>query len=230
MSIWCKNSVSELWYQEWACWSPWNGLPLHAYHLWFYCSIMNSVKADSIYKYSTGFQATSEFMCNIFAFKFKEFGNTHVVIKLLGHKSYHTNADPPNSLCKHCQQQYSVNNKMWLRERETKSEILCEERDGERRKRNIQIDNLLVIAVAFIFVFLVIAALKIQTATPCQAWQIRTIDQWTWVRMTWHIRHARIKRTNTAACVGTELLDTTLMPYPASLARRSSEETHRKDW
>lgn len=73
---------------------------------------MNSVKADSIYKYSTGFQATSEFMCNIFAFKFKEFGNTHVVIKLLGHKSYHTNADPPNSLCEQCQQQYSVNKKM----------------------------------------------------------------------------------------------------------------------
>lgn len=48
MSIWCKNSVSELWYQEWVCWSPWNGLPLHAYHLWFYCTIMNSVKADSI--------------------------------------------------------------------------------------------------------------------------------------------------------------------------------------
>lgn len=166
---------------------------------------------------------------NIFAFKFKEFGNTHAVIKLLGHKSY-TNADPPNSLCKQCQQQYSVNKKMWLRERESKSEILCEERDGERRKRNIQIDNLLMIAVAFIFVFFVIAALKIQTATPCQAWQIRTIDQWTWVRMTWHIRHARIKRINTAACVGTELLDTTLMPYPASLARRSSEETHRKDW
>lgn len=108
----------------------------------------------TVYKYSTGFQATSEFMCNIFAFKFKEFGNTHAVIKLLGHKSYHTNADPPNSLCKQCQQQYSVNKKMWLRERESKSEILCEERDGERRKRNIQIDNLLMIAVAFIFVFL----------------------------------------------------------------------------
>lgn len=170
-------------------------------------------------------------LCVIYLpFKFKEFGNTHAVIKLLGHKSYHTNADPPNSLCKQCQQQYSVNKKMWLRERESKSEILCEERDGERRKRNIQIDNLLMIAVAFIFVFFVIAALKIQTATPCQAWQIRTIDQWTWVRMTWHIRHARIKRINTAACVGTELLDTTLMPYPASLARRSSEETHRKDW
>lgn len=166
-------------------------------------------------------------LCVIYLpFKFKEFGNTHAVIKLLGHKSYHTNADPPNSLCKQCQQQYSVNKKMWLRERESKSEILCEERDGERRKRNIQIDNLLMIAVAFF----VIAALKIQTATPCQAWQIRTIDQWTWVRMTWHIRHARIKRINTAACVGTELLDTTLMPYPASLARRSSEETHRKDW
>lgn len=170
-------------------------------------------------------------LCVIYLpFKFKEFGNTHAVIKLLSHKSYHTNADPPNSLCKQCQQQYSVNKKMWLRERESKSEILCEERDGERRKRNIQIDNLLMIAVAFIFVFFVIAALKIQTATPCQAWQIRTIDQWTWVRMTWHIRHARIKRINTAACVGTELLDTTLMPYPASLARRSSEETHRKDW
>lgn len=170
-------------------------------------------------------------LCVIYLpFKFKEFGNTHAVIKLLGHKSYHTNADPPNSLCKQCQQQYSVNKKMWLRERESKSEILCEERDGERRKRNIQIDNLLMIAVAFIFGFFVIAALKIQTATPCQAWQIRTIDQWTWVRMTWHIRHARIKRINTAACVGTELLDTTLMPYPASLARRSSEETHRKDW
>lgn len=170
-------------------------------------------------------------LCVIYLpFKFKEFGNTHAVIKLLGHKSYHTNADPPNSLCKQCQQQYSVNKKMWLRERESKSEILCEERDGERRKRNIQIDNLLMIAVAFIFVFFVIEALKIQTATPCQAWQIRTIDQWTWVRMTWHIRHARIKRINTAACVGTELLDTTLMPYPASLARRSSEETHRKDW
>lgn len=170
-------------------------------------------------------------LCVIYLpFKFKEFGNTHAVIKLLGHKSYHTNADPPNSLCKQCQQQYSVNKKMWLRERESKSEILCEERDGERRKRNIQIDNLLMIAVAFIFVFFVIAALKIQTATPCQAWQIRTIDQWTWVRMTWHIRHARIKRINTAACVGTELLDTTLMPYPASPARRSSEETHRKDW
>lgn len=107
----------------------------------------------TVYKYSTGFQATSEFMCNIFAFRFKEFGNTHAVIKLLGHKSYHTNADPPNSLCKQCQQQYSVNKKMWLRERESKSEILCEERDGERRKRNIQIDNLLMIAVAFIFVF-----------------------------------------------------------------------------
>lgn len=117
-----------------------------------------------------------------------------------------------------------------MKERERKSEILCEERDGERRKRNIQIDNLRVIAVAFIFVFLVITALKIQTATPCQAWQIRTIDQWTWVRMTWHTKHARIKRTNTVACVGTELLDTTLMPYPASLARRSSEETHQKDW
>lgn len=71
----------------------------------------------TVYKYSTGFQATSEFMCNIFAFKFKEFGNTHAVIKLLGHKSYHTNADPPNSLCKQCQQQYSVNKKMWLREK-----------------------------------------------------------------------------------------------------------------
>lgn len=94
-------------------------------------------------------------LCVIYLpFKFKEFGNTHAVIKLLGHKSYHTNADPPNSLCKQCQQQYSVNKKMWLRERESKSEILCEERDGERRKRNIQIDNLLMIAVAFIFVFL----------------------------------------------------------------------------
>lgn len=83
-------------------------------------------------------------LCVIYLpFKFKEFGNTHAVIKLLGHKSYHTNADPPNSLCKQCQQQYSVNKKMWLRERESKSEILCEERDGERRKRNIQIDNLL---------------------------------------------------------------------------------------
>lgn len=181
------------------------------------------------WQYISTVQVFKAIMCNIFAFKFKEFGNTHAVIKLLGHKSY-TNADPPNSLCKQCQQQYSVNKKMWLRERESKSEILCEERDGERRKRNIQIDNLLMIAVAFIFVFFVIAALKIQTATPCQAWQIRTIDQWTWVRMTWHIRHARIKRINTAACVGTELLDTTLMPYPASLARRSSEETHRKDW
>lgn len=181
------------------------------------------------WQYISTVQVFKAIMCNIFAFKFKEFGNTHAVIKLLGHKSY-TNADPPNSLCKQCQQQYSVNKKMWLRERESKSEILCEERDGERRERNIQIDNLLMIAVAFIFVFFVIAALKIQTATPCQAWQIRTIDQWTWVRMTWHIRHARIKRINTAACVGTELLDTTLMPYPASLARRSSEETHRKDW
>lgn len=162
-------------------------------------------------------------MCNIFAFKFKEFGNIHVVINCLvfGHKSYQgALVDPPNSLCKHCQQQ----NK---RERESKRYCMRKKMvSGERKKT----DNLLAVAVAFIFVFLVIAALKIQTATPCQAWQTHTIDQWTWVRMTWHTRHARIKKTNTAECVGTELLDTTLMPYPASLARRSSEETHQKDW
>lgn len=118
----------------------------------------------------------------------------------------------------------------WERERERARDTVWGERWCQEREKNIQIDNLLVVAVAFIFVFLVIAALKIQTATPCHPWQTHTIDQWTWVRMTWHTRHARIKKTNTVECVGTELSDTTLMPYPASLARRSSEETHQKDW
>lgn len=38
-------------------------------------------------------------MCNIFVFKFKEFGNIYVVIKLLGYKLY-INVDFLNSLCK----------------------------------------------------------------------------------------------------------------------------------
>lgn len=39
-------------------------------------------------------------MCNIFVFKFKEFGNIYVVIKLLGYKLYYINVDFLNSLCK----------------------------------------------------------------------------------------------------------------------------------
>lgn len=70
-------------------------------------------------------------MCNIFAFKFKEFGNIHVVINCLvfGHKSYQgALVDPPNSLCKHCQQQ---------NERERESKRYCMRKkmvSGERKK------------------------------------------------------------------------------------------------
>lgn len=106
---------------------------VHAYHFWFYCTIMIEfcrlkLTVYVLYRFSSNHW---NIMCNIFAFKFKEFGNIHVVINCLvfGHKSYQgALVDPPNSLCKHCQQQ---------NERERESKRYCMRKkmvSGERKK------------------------------------------------------------------------------------------------